>query len=56
MPLSMYKRLNLGPIKPICMTIEMADRMVSTPKGIVENLLVKIDKFTFPVDFVILDM
>ena len=55
MPFSMYKRLDLGPIKPVSMTIEMADRTVSIPKGIVENMLVKIDEFTFPVDFVILD-
>ena len=38
------------------MTIEMADRTVSIPKGIVENVLVKIDKFTLPVDFIILEM
>ena len=34
----------------------MADRTVSISKGILENLLVRIYKFTFPVDFVILDM
>ncbi|GJU16044.1 zinc knuckle CX2CX4HX4C containing protein [Tanacetum coccineum] len=34
----------------------MADNTKCTPKGIVENLLVKIDKFIFPIDFVILDM
>ncbi|GKF40915.1 zinc knuckle CX2CX4HX4C containing protein, partial [Tanacetum coccineum] len=34
----------------------MADNTKCTPKGIVQNLLVKIDKFVFPVDFVILDM
>ena len=56
MPFSMYKRLSLGPIKPVCMTIEMVDIKISIPKGIVENVLVKIDEFTFPVDFVILDM
>jgi hypothetical protein len=38
------------------MTIEMADWTVSIPKGVFENTLVNIDKFTFPVDFVILDM
>lgn len=52
----MYKRLGLGPIKPVCMTIEKADRTVSIPRGIVKNVLVKIDEFTFSVDFVILDM
>ncbi|GJY93437.1 zinc knuckle CX2CX4HX4C containing protein [Tanacetum coccineum] len=38
------------------MIIEMADNTKCTPKGIVENLLIKIDKFIFPVDFAILDM
>ncbi|GJS34240.1 reverse transcriptase domain-containing protein [Tanacetum coccineum] len=56
MPLSMYKRLGIGKLKPINMVIEMADNTKCTPKGIVENLLIKIDKFIFPIDFVILDM
>ncbi|GKC40359.1 serine--tRNA ligase-like protein [Tanacetum coccineum] len=56
MPLSMFKRLGIGKLKPINTTLEMADRTKSIPKGIVENLLVKIDKFIFPVNFVILDM
>ncbi|GKD72993.1 serine--tRNA ligase-like protein, partial [Tanacetum coccineum] len=56
MPLSMYKRLGLRKLKPINMTVERADRTKSIPKGIVENLLVKTDKFTFPVNCVILDM
>ncbi|GJX45420.1 hypothetical protein Tco_0262096 [Tanacetum coccineum] len=55
-PLSMYKLLGMGKLKPINMVIEMADNTKCTPKGIVENLLVKIDKFIFPVDFVILNM
>ncbi|GJY27143.1 ribonuclease H-like domain-containing protein [Tanacetum coccineum] len=46
----------IGNIKPINMVIEMADNTKSFPKGIVKNLLIKIDKFIFPVDFVILDM
>ncbi|GJR65460.1 RNA-directed DNA polymerase, eukaryota [Tanacetum coccineum] len=56
MPLSMYKRLGLRKLKPVNMTVERADRTKSIPKGIVENLLVKTDKFTFPVNCVILDM
>ncbi|GKD62800.1 hypothetical protein Tco_1300309, partial [Tanacetum coccineum] len=56
MPLSMFKWLGLGKLKPVSMTVEMADRTKSMPKGIVENFLVKIDKFIFPIDFVILDM
>ncbi|GJW97307.1 hypothetical protein Tco_0179115 [Tanacetum coccineum] len=56
MPLSMYKRLGMGKLEPIDMIIEMADNTKRTPKGIVRNLLIKIDKFIFPVDFVILEM
>ncbi|GJW91311.1 hypothetical protein Tco_0168864 [Tanacetum coccineum] len=56
MPFSMYKRLGMGKLKPINMVIEMADNTKCNPKGIVENLLVNIDKFIFLVDFVILDM
>ncbi|GJY48123.1 zinc knuckle CX2CX4HX4C containing protein [Tanacetum coccineum] len=56
MPFSMYKHLGIGKLEPINMIIEMADNTKCTPKRIVENLLIKIDKFIFPVDFVILDM
>nr|GEU35886.1 hypothetical protein [Tanacetum cinerariifolium] len=55
-PFSMYKRLGMGKLEPINMVIEMADNTKSIPKGIVKNLLIKIDKFIFPIDFVILDM
>ncbi|GJT40790.1 putative reverse transcriptase, RNA-dependent DNA polymerase [Tanacetum coccineum] len=56
MPYSLFKRLGLGSLKPIRMTIEMADRSMQSPKGIKENVLVKISNFVFPVDFVILDI
>ncbi|GKC59851.1 zinc knuckle CX2CX4HX4C containing protein [Tanacetum coccineum] len=56
MPLSMYKRLGIGILKPINMLIKMADNTKCTHKEIVENLLIKIDKFIFLVDFVIIDM
>ncbi|GKB47549.1 reverse transcriptase domain-containing protein [Tanacetum coccineum] len=56
MPFSMFKRLGLGNPRPVNMVIEMADRSMQSPKGIVENVLVKIHKFIFLVDFVILDI
>ncbi|GKD34084.1 zinc knuckle CX2CX4HX4C containing protein, partial [Tanacetum coccineum] len=56
MPFSMYKRLGMGKIEPINMVIEMEDNTKIIHKGIVKNLLIKINKFIFPVDFVILDM
>ncbi|GKF62250.1 retrovirus-related pol polyprotein from transposon TNT 1-94, partial [Tanacetum coccineum] len=56
MPFSLFKRLGLGNPKPINMVIEMVDRSMQSPKGIVENVLVKINKFIFLVDFIILDI
>ena len=55
MPHSVYKQLGLGELKPTTITLSLADRSVKIPKGIVEDVLVKIDKFYYPVDFVVLD-
>ena len=52
MPYSMYKQLGLGELKPTNITLSLADRSIKIPKGIVEDDLVKIDKFYYPVDFV----
>jgi hypothetical protein len=38
------------------MTLQLADRSVKVPQGIVEDVLIKVDKFYFPVDFFVLDM
>ena len=56
MPLSVYNRLKLGQAKPTTVTLQMADRSLSHPYGIVEDVLVKVEKFIFPADFIILDM
>ena len=55
MPHSVYMQLGLGELKPTSITLSLADRSVKIPKGIVEDVLVKIDKFYYPVDFVVLD-
>ena len=55
MPYSIYKQLGLGELQPTNITLSLADRSVKIPKGIVEDVLVKIDKFYYPVDFVVLD-
>ena len=55
MPYSVYLQLGLGELKPTTITLSLADRSVKIPKGIVEDVLVKIDKFYYPVDFVVLD-
>ncbi|GKD92847.1 DNA-directed DNA polymerase [Tanacetum coccineum] len=56
MPLSTYLNLGLGKLAHTRLIVELADRTVKYPKGIAENVLVGIGKFTFPVDFIILDM
>ena len=55
MSYSVYKKLGLGELKPTNIPLSLADRSVKIPKGIVEDVLVKIDKFYYPVDFVVLD-
>ena len=55
MPFLVYMQLGLGELKPTSITLSLADRSVKIPKGIVEDVLVKIDKFYYPVDFVVLD-
>ncbi|XP_058763952.1 uncharacterized protein LOC131637372 [Vicia villosa] len=56
MPLSIYKRLGIGNVQDTRMTLQFADHSVKRPYGIVEDVLVKIDKFVFPIYFVILEM
>ena len=55
LPYSVYKQLGLGELKPTNITLSLADRSVKIPKGIVEDVLVKVGKFYYPVDFVVLD-
>ncbi|GKC41114.1 putative reverse transcriptase domain-containing protein [Tanacetum coccineum] len=56
MPLSTYLNLGLGKLAHTRLTVKLVDRTMKYPKGIAENILVEIGKFTFPVDFIILDM
>ncbi|XP_062075617.1 uncharacterized protein LOC133779706 [Humulus lupulus] len=56
MPLSVFKKLGVGEVKPTTITLQLADRSLTYPKGVIEYVLVKVDKFIFPADFVVLDM
>ncbi|GJZ76196.1 putative reverse transcriptase domain-containing protein [Tanacetum coccineum] len=56
MPLSTYLNLGLGELAHTKLTVELADRTIKYPKGIAENVLVGIGKFTFPIDFIVLEM
>ena len=55
LPYSMYKQLELGELKPTSITLSLTDRSIKIPKGTVEDVLIQVDKFYYPVDFVVLD-
>ena len=52
---SIYQQLGLGDLKPTSITLSLADRSVKIPRGMIEDVLVQVDKFYYPVDFVVLD-
>ncbi|GKD87499.1 reverse transcriptase domain-containing protein [Tanacetum coccineum] len=55
MPLSVWKQLSLPKLTSTRMTRELADRSVAHPKGVTEDVIVKVGKFYFPADFVVVD-
>ena len=56
MPLSVVQRLSLGELTPTAITLQMADRLMAQPEEVLEDVLVKVGKFIFPVDFFIMKM
>ena len=56
MPSSILNKLDIGDLTPTLISLQMADRSFAFPRGILEDILVKIAKFIFPVNFVILDI
>nr|GFC12237.1 reverse transcriptase domain-containing protein [Tanacetum cinerariifolium] len=55
MPLSVWEGLSLPEVTPTCMTLELADRLVSKPIGIAKDVSFKVGVFHFPADFVVVD-
>nr|GEW33725.1 DNA-directed DNA polymerase [Tanacetum cinerariifolium] len=55
MPWSVWKRLSLPDLTPTCMTLELADRLISRPVGVTEDVYVKVGSFHFSADFVVVD-
>ncbi|KAJ9539557.1 hypothetical protein OSB04_032290 [Centaurea solstitialis] len=55
MPLSVFNKLGIGKVRPTTVTLQLADRSIAYPKGKTEDILVKVDKFIFPADFIILN-
>ncbi|KAK5824981.1 hypothetical protein PVK06_019780 [Gossypium arboreum] len=56
MPYSIYKLINAGPLKETGVIIQLADRSVVYPEGLLEDVLVKVNELVFPADFYIISM
>nr|GFB02193.1 reverse transcriptase domain-containing protein [Tanacetum cinerariifolium] len=56
MPLFIWKKLSLPKLTPTQMTLELVDRSITRPKGVAEDVFVKMGKFHFPTDFVVVDI
>ena len=55
MPMSIFKELGIGEARPTTVTLQLADKSFAHPKGKIEDVQVKVGKFIFPVDFIVLD-
>ena len=55
LPYSVYQQLGLGELKPTSIVLQLVKRSINKPRGIVENVIIKLDKFYYPVDFIVLD-
>ena len=55
LPYSVYNQLGLGKLKPTSITLSLADRSIKIPKATIEDVLIQMDKFYYPVDFVVLE-
>jgi len=54
-PFTEYERLGLGKLKLTKMAIQFADRSTKLPRGIVEDVLIRVDEFIYQVDFVVIE-
>ena len=52
----MYQQLNLSELKPTSTTLLLANRSIKVSKGIIEDVLVRVDNFIYLVDFIVLEM
>ena len=52
---SIFKMLGIGEVRPTTVTLQLVDRSLAYPEGKIEDVLVRVDKFIFPTDFIVLD-
>ncbi|XXG44752.1 hypothetical protein AAC387_Pa02g0020 [Persea americana] len=55
LPYLAYEQIGLGELKPTPVALQLTDQSIKVPRGIIEDVLVKVDKFFFPVNFIVLD-
>ena len=55
LPYSIYNQLGLGELKATTITLSLVDRSIKVPRGVVKDVLVQVEKFYYPVDFVVLN-
>jgi hypothetical protein len=55
-PYSLYQQLGLGELKLTSTVLQLADLSIKKPRGIVEDVIIKVDKFYYPVGFIVFDM
>ena len=56
MSFSIYRKLQIGEAMPTSVSLQLTDRTLAFPRGVIEDVLVKVDKLLLPTDFIILDM
>jgi len=56
MPSFLYKKLQLQDLQPTDLVLDLADRSIKRPMGILEDVPIQVDKFIIPCDFIVLDM
>lgn len=55
LPNSVYEQLGVGELKPTKAMIQLADRSIKTPTGEINDVLIQVEEFIFPVDFIVHD-
>jgi hypothetical protein len=55
LPYSVYQQLGLGELKPTTVILQLVDRSIKKPRGVIEDVIIWVDKFFFLVDFILLD-
>jgi hypothetical protein len=56
LPYTVYETMSLGELQPTAIAVQLADKSIKRPRGILEDVLVKVGEFILPADFIVLDM